>query len=566
VRKILLVALAVLVAAALALPASAGPSVRAALTAQAQPSGQLQSANGEYVVAYADGASTAAAHAAVKAAGGTIVKESTRVGVATVRSANPAFVRAAAGQRALVGAARNRPIGRIPSGSSAAKDEVERLTAAERAAAKAGSRRAGRVPGQEPFADKQWDMRMIDATPSGSYRINQGRRGVLVGIIDSGIDGNHPDLRANFNRRLSRNFTTDIPLIDGPCEHPSCVDPVDEDDNGHGTHVAGLVAAGLNGLGTAGVAPRVTLVNIRGGQDSGFVFLQPVVDALVYAGLVGIDVVNMSFYIDPWLYNCLDNPADSPEARAEQRTVRVATQRAVNFARGHAVTPVAAMGNAHTDLGHPTADATSPDFPPGANYPRDVDNSCLTVPTETRGVISISALGPSFKKADYSNYGTEQTDFSAPGGFFRDYYGSDQYMQPENLNLSPMPQALAEEALKDPANAPLILRDCKGATCGYYQYLQGTSMASPHATGVAALIVSAHGRRDPGHGGLTMSPGAVERFMTRTARQTPCPFPPIATYPDRAPDLTYTAHCEGTLADNGFYGRGIVNALTAVLH
>jgi hypothetical protein len=122
--------------------------------------------------------------------------------VATVRSANPAFVRAAAGQRALVGAARNRPIGRIPSGASAAKDEVERLTAAERAAAKAGSRRAGRVPGQEPFADKQWDMRMIDATPSGSYRVNQGRRGVLVGITDSGIEGDHPDLRANFNRRL----------------------------------------------------------------------------------------------------------------------------------------------------------------------------------------------------------------------------------------------------------------------------------------------------------------------------------------------------------------------------
>jgi hypothetical protein len=112
----------------------------------------------------------------------------------------------------------------------------------------------------------------------------------------------------------------------------------------------------------------------------------------------------------------------------------------------------------------------------------------------------------------------------------------------------------------------MILRDCKGATCGYYQYLQGTSMAAPHATGVAALIVSTHGRRDRRHGGLTMSPRAVERVMTRTARQTPCPFPPIATYPDRAPDLTYTAHCEGTLAHNGFYGRGIVNALTAVLH
>jgi subtilisin family serine protease len=83
------------------------------------------------------------------------------------------------------------------------------------------------------------------------------------------------------------------------------------DEDGHGTHVAGLVAAALNGLGTAGVAPKVTLVNIRAGQDSGFFFLQATVDAMVYAGLVGIDVVNMSFLTDPWLYNCLDNPADS---------------------------------------------------------------------------------------------------------------------------------------------------------------------------------------------------------------------------------------------------------------
>jgi lantibiotic leader peptide-processing serine protease len=565
VRKVLLVALAVLVAAALALPASAGPSGQAGTAAVAQPSGQLQSANGEYVVAYADGASAAAAKAAIKAAGGTVVRENAQVGVATVKSSNPAFMAAVGRQSALVGAARNRPIGKIPSGGRAAKEDVERLTAAERAAAKASSKRAGRAPDQEPLADRQWDMRMIDATPSGSYRVNQGRRGVMVGIIDSGIDGNHPDLRSNFNRDLSRNFVTDIPLIDGPCEVPSCVDPVDVDDNGHGTHVAGLVASALNGLGTAGVAPKVTLVNIRGGQDGGFLFLQPTVDAMVYAGLVGIDVINMSFYTDPWLFNCLDNPADSPEAQAEQRTVRVATQRAINFARAHGVTPIASMGNGHTDLGNPTEDATSPDFPPGTNYPRTVDNSCITVPVETRGVISISALGPSYRKADYSNYGIEQTDFSAPGGFFRDYYLTDQYRQPENMNLSPMPQALAEAALEDPANVPFILRDCRGSTCGYYQYLQGTSMAAPHATGVAALIVSAHGRRDPRHGGLTMSPRAVERVMTRTAKQTPCPFPPVVTYPDRAPDLSYTANCEGTLERNGFYGRGIVNALTAVL-
>jgi lantibiotic leader peptide-processing serine protease len=567
VRKVLLVALAVLVAAALALPASAGPSGQAGTAASAQPSGKLQSANGEYVVAYADGVSAAAARTAIKAAGGTIVKENTRVGVATVKSTNPAFITAAGSQSALVGAARNRPIGRLPSGAGAPRDDVERLTASERATAKSSASRTGNAPDQEPLADKQWDMRMVDATPSGSYRVNQGRRGVMVGIMDTGIDGSHPDIKPNFNARLSRNFTTDIPLIDGPCEDEpdqSCNDPADVDEDGHGTHVAGLVAAAINGLGTAGVAPKVTLVNIRAGQDSGFFFLQATVDAMVYAGLVGIDVINMSFFTDPWLFNCLDNPADSPEEQLEQQTVRVATQRAINFARGHGVTPVAALGNEHTDLGNPTLDETSPDFPPGTEKSRTVDNSCITVPTETRGVISISALGPSGYKADYSNYGIEQTDFSAPGGWFRDFFGLPQNRQPENMNLSPMPRALAEEALEDPANAPFIVRDCKGSTCAFYQYIQGTSMASPHAAGVAALIVSAHGKRDNQRGGLTLDPRTVERILTRTAKQTPCPSPPNFAYPDDR-DPSFDGVCVGTLARNGIYGRGIVNALTAVL-
>jgi hypothetical protein len=103
------------------------------------------------------------------------------------------------------------------------------------------------------------------------------------------------------------------------------------------------------------------------------------------------------------------------------------------------------------------------DFPPGAAYPRDVNNSCITVPTETRGVISVSALGPSGYKADCSNDGIEQTDFSAPGGWFRDFFGLPQNRRPENENLSTMPQALAEEALQNPANVPFILKDCKAA-------------------------------------------------------------------------------------------------------
>ena len=110
-RKVLLVALAVLVAAAR--PARQRGPIRSGgdgrLSTAVRPA---QSANGEYVVAYADGVSAATARAAVKAAGGTILKENTRVGVATVKSTNPAFITAAGNQSALVGAARNRPIGK----------------------------------------------------------------------------------------------------------------------------------------------------------------------------------------------------------------------------------------------------------------------------------------------------------------------------------------------------------------------------------------------------------------------------------------------------------------------
>lgn len=177
-------------------------------------------------------------------------------------------------------------------------------------------------------------MKQIHATANGSYKKEPGDRRVLVGVLDTGVDGDHPDIAPNFNRKLSRNFTHDIPTdangdeVDGPCEFTSCVDPNDWDDNDHGTHVASTIASPRNGLGMAGVAPNVSIVNLRVGQDSGYFFLQPTVDGLTYAAKNGIDVVNMSYYIDPWLWNCGNNPADSPEAQLEQRTIIKAAQRA----------------------------------------------------------------------------------------------------------------------------------------------------------------------------------------------------------------------------------------------
>ena len=83
---------------------------------------------------------------------------------------------------------------------------------------------------------------MIHATPSGSYAVEPGDRDVLVGVLDTGIDGSHPDIAPNFNAALSRNFTVDIPLIDGPCASDpdgSCNDPANVDEDGHGTQSPG---------------------------------------------------------------------------------------------------------------------------------------------------------------------------------------------------------------------------------------------------------------------------------------------------------------------------------------
>ena len=221
---------------------------------------------------------------AIAQTGGQIVRENAEVGVATVQSTDANFVADLSSKSGIEGVAHNthdRQRARTRRRVRTSSATRSRRPDATRPATSADRHRGGKPPNAEPLADLQWDMQQMNATVDGSYKVEQGDKRTLVGIIDTGVDGHHPDIEPNFSFKLSRNFTVDIPFdangveIDGPCEDEadqSCNDPSDVDEDGHGTHVASTIGSPINGLGIAGVAPNVTLVNLRAGQDSGYFF------------------------------------------------------------------------------------------------------------------------------------------------------------------------------------------------------------------------------------------------------------------------------------------------------
>ena len=211
------------------------------------------------------------------------------------------------------------------------------------------------------------------------------------------------------------------------------------------------------------------------------------------------------------------------------------------------VTVVAALGNFSDDLAHPTQDVISPDTGPGE--PRPISNACVVVPTEVPGVIGVTATGDRRLKAYYSNYGVGVADVAAPGGDRRLQLTAD----------APNGRVLSTYPAKFFAGGPLFVQDCAVSPCAVYAYLQGTSMASPHVAGLAALVISRYGK---------LPSGQVAAMIRQTADPQGCPdaatlalYAPFPSTSNGAPQT-----CTGATGYNSWFGNGIVNALSALEH
>jgi subtilisin family serine protease len=464
-----------------------------------------------YILLYQQYSVPGTALRAVSVAGGTLVATYSQIGVAIARSDNAAFAANLKGTKGVQSV--------VETTARAVKlDDAIDTADADAPVLQVPTP----APGSDSLSGLQWDMDQIHSPEARA--INGGSPSVTVGVVDTGIDYTHPDLAPNIDSSKSVNCLSGVPVQGSVAAN---------DDNGRGTHIAGTIAAARNGIGIVGVAPNVKVAAIKAANADGFFFPEAVICAFMWVAAHNIQITNNSYFADPWLYNCRNDP--------EQRAIWEAERRAIAYAMRNGTVVVAAVGNFADDLAHPTQDISSPDNTTPVT--RSINNACVVVPVEIPGVIGVSANGNLELKSYYSSYGLGSVEVIAPGG--------DATLQltaaaPNGRVLSAWPASLINSCL--PARRVV---DPSGAT---YCYQQGTSMAVPHVAGVAALIASM---------GIT-APAAIAARLRNTADPIGCP-PDLSIYAF-FPSVSNGApqECAGGVNYNGFNGRGQVNALTAV--
>jgi lantibiotic leader peptide-processing serine protease len=414
----------------------------------------------------------------INQAGGTITRTIPEIGVAVVSASKPNFATSAA---------------RIPGISSVMPNvSIQWIDPQRNIASEFTVDSIGNPPfsgSADPFFDLQWGHTAVEA-PAAWEKGGRGA-GARVAVLDSGFDLTHPDLVPNINFDLSKNF------VDGEELQYGLPDPFS-----HGTHVAGTIAAAQNNFGVIGVAPDAELVLVKVLGDAGSGSFADVMAGIVYAANVKADVINMSLGASLPRRGFQD--ADGTFVKANEVAALLnALNRATNYAFKKGTTVIASAGNSGLD----------------SNTTKDL----VHVPSQSTNVISISATAPIGWATDplnidldnlasYSNYGLSHITFAAPGGDF----------------VYPGEEACTVAGLTRPCWVfDLVFSTGNGS----WYWSAGTSMAAPHASGVAAIMIGRYG---------SMKPAQVEAKLKAAAD-----------------DL-------GKPGRDAYYGHGRVNAFNTV--
>src|SRR5947208_15820554 len=241
-----------------------------------------------YIVLYSASAVPGDASASLAKAGGSLVYSYPQIGVANAKSDSATF-------RANI-VKDNRVEGAAATAAFATQVKNQLAKTDDASGPQPGDLPNSPATDSDSLSGLQWDMRQIH-TPE-AHAITGGSPAVLAGDIDTGIDFNHPDLRPNIDVANSVNCVSGAPVPGTAAQ----------DDNGHGTHTAGTIAAASNGFGIVGVAPNVHIAAIKAGNAAGFFFPAAVVCSFVWAATHHVDVTNNSYFADPYLFNCRNDP------------------------------------------------------------------------------------------------------------------------------------------------------------------------------------------------------------------------------------------------------------------
>lgn len=307
------------------------------------------------------------------------------------------------------------------------------------------------------FFDLQWGHNYVRAQHAWAAGVTG--QGVRVAVLDGGFDLDHPDLAPNINLALSADMTGEGLQYALP------------DTFSHGSHVAGTIAAADNGFGVIGVAPNAELVLVKVLGDEGSGSFEDIIAGIYHAASADADVINMS------LGTIIPRRGFAPGDARYVSELAVAVGQAITYATQQGTTVIVSAGNAAADL--------------------DGDGGNVRFNTGMPNAIGISALTPinwaanpnqGLIPASYTNYGTSMVEFSAPGG-------DALYPGNENCTVAGITR-------------PCWVFDLVFSTGndGWF-WSGGTSMAAPHAAGVAALIISKNGGK--------MSPSQVVAAMRK---------------------------------------------------